>query len=68
MVTPPTPWHYDSRLLVPRWDHFHRRIGYHHPNPPEIRALAGPDVFMGWTMAEARACCADCNANLRHNA
>jgi hypothetical protein len=57
-------WRYEPSKLFWQWDSGHQRFGVRHPDMPSVQALGFPSTFMGWTMDEARACCAAENAVL----
>lgn len=60
-------WRYDDNLLTWKWNHFHQRLYVSHPAKPSSKQLGYADVFMGWTLAEARQCIQEANAVLTHD-
>lgn len=58
-------WRFDTRQLFPQWDSVRQRFGYMHPERPSVQAALGyATVFMGWTLADAEACCHTSNDRL----
>ena len=55
-------WRYEPARLFQGWDTFHQRWAFMHPAKPTAQRLGYTQTFMGWTLAEATACCHEANA------
>lgn len=57
-------WRYNPASLFRGWSAFHQRWAFMHPAKPSLQRLGYSQTFMGWTLAEATACCHESNAAL----